>query len=203
MPVNGSVPLTGTGDALAGVWVVATGVGIIGLNGSELNGRVVGVPIRFVVVPLEMLEEVEVVVPPEDIMPFEVIPVVEPDVVVVLVPVPMDGIGLGLKVNVKPTPVRACLTFRPFAAVGATTELSPFGMMVARMAWLLGLAFWPRSPARRTKIDRSLHSCAARFGRIDRSDGRSPCARRCRRTDARRTAPRPSLMKLFELLSQD
>src|SRR5439155_23220252 len=69
VPVNGSVPLTGTRDALAGVWVVATGVGIIGLNGSELNGRGVGVPIMFVVVPLDMLEEVEVVVPPEDIMP--------------------------------------------------------------------------------------------------------------------------------------
>src|SRR5262249_41452934 len=28
------------------------------------------------------------------------------------------------------------------------------------------------------------------------------CARRCRRTEARKTAPRPSLMKLFKLLSQ-
>ena len=28
------------------------------------------------------------------------------------------------------------------------------------------------------------------------------CARRCRRTEARKTAPRPNLMKLFKLLSQ-
>jgi hypothetical protein len=28
------------------------------------------------------------------------------------------------------------------------------------------------------------------------------CAHRCRRTDARKTVPRPSLMKLFKLLSQ-
>ena len=32
--------------------------------------------------------------------------------------------------------------------------------------------------------------------------GKPPCARRCRRTEARKTAPRPSLMKLFKLLSQ-
>jgi hypothetical protein len=35
-------------------------------------------------------------------------------------------------------------------------------------------------------IVRAKASDAARFGRIDRSVGRSPCARRCRRTDARK-----------------
>jgi hypothetical protein len=43
----------------------------------------------------------------------------------------------------------------------------------------------------------------ARVGLIDRSLGEPPCARRCRRTDARKTTPRPSLMQLFNLLSQD
>jgi hypothetical protein len=121
----------------------------------------------------------KVIVRPEDITPVEVIPIVEPDVVVLVVPVPIDGIGPGLKVTVKPTPAGTCLTFWPLAAVGASTELSPFGKTVARLAWLLGLAFWPRSPARRTNIDHSLHSCAARVGRIDRSTLRRNSAARC------------------------
>jgi hypothetical protein len=40
------------------------------------------------------------------------------------------------------------------------------------------------------------------FRRIDRSVGEPPCARRCRRTDARKAATRPRRIKSFKLPSQ-
>jgi hypothetical protein len=130
----------------------------------------------------------KVIVRPEDIMPVAVIPIVEPDVVVLVVPVPIVGFGPGLKVIVKPKPAGTCLMFWPFAAVGAPTELSPFGKTVARLAWLLGLAFWPSSPAGRTNINHSLHSWTARVGVIDRRSQRCRCARRCDRPKHRTVA---------------
>ena len=51
----------------------------------------------------------------------------------------------------------------------------------------------------------TLHTCSADsiacFGVIDRKQPRINRLR-CRRTEGRKTAPRPSLMKLFKLLSQ-
>jgi hypothetical protein len=43
---------------------------------------------------------------------------------------------------------------------------------------------WPRLPGGRRNVDESLQFGSARFGWIDRSVERSPCALRCRRTDA-------------------
>jgi hypothetical protein len=68
--------------------------------------------------------------------------------------------------------------------------------------WLDGPAFYPCSPGGEPNSDDFLYVGAARFGRIDRSSQRSRCARRCRRTEARKSASKPSLMKLPKLLSQ-
>jgi hypothetical protein len=86
-----STPSVGTGDALAGICVVAAGVGVIGLNVRGLNVRGVGVRIMAVLGPQVIVEDVEVVVtlvhimpmdimvPPEVIMPVEVM--VPPEVI--------------------------------------------------------------------------------------------------------------------------
>ena len=62
-------------------------------------------------------------------------------------------------------------------------------------------AFWPCSTAGRPNLDDSCHFGIARFGRIGDASA-SRVARVGMSDDARKTAPRPSLKKLFKLPSQ-
>jgi hypothetical protein len=71
------------------------------------------------------------------------------------------------------------LSSKGFAKCGPRVQFPPTAAPRFRVP-----ASCPRSTVRRPNADDSFHFGAARFGRIDRSVERSPCARRCRRTEA-------------------
>src|SRR6516165_6699994 len=103
---------------------------------------------------------------------------------------------------------RSCSFRRPSCGQPALTILGPYTWFTAHPVFARDFSGdsckrpVPGSPLERGLVVIGAGS-VARVGRIDRRIGEPPCARRCRRTEARKTAPRPSLMKLFELLSQD
>jgi hypothetical protein len=86
--------------------------------------------------------------------------------------------------------------------------IAPDSAAIAEFFWdVLGLRVVPTDRAALSTpptADRPELRCGdhggttvARFGRIDRSSQTHANLLRCRRTEARKTAPRPSLMKLF------